>query len=130
MRPQTRSCAASARPSGPSARTLELALSAWVARRRQSALKPSPRACLDSALDGARAALEALADLDDDAFIEVEIKQPRATRAALPVGYLRQYLAAEFVPGREVLLFDSDKEVTAGIAACAMSAATCTSCST
>jgi hypothetical protein len=99
-----RSCAASARPSTSSARTPEPFLSAWDARRRPSAPRPPSRACLDSALDGARAALDALAGLDDDALVEVEIKQPRATRAALPVGYLRQYLAAQFVPGREVLL--------------------------
>ena len=71
----------------------------------------------DSALDGARAALDALAELDDDAFVELEINLPRVTQAVLPVGYLRQYLAAQFVPGREVLLFDSDEEVTAGVAA-------------
>jgi excisionase family DNA binding protein len=71
----------------------------------------------ESALDMERAALDALADLDDDTFVEVEITEPRATRAFLPVGYLRQYLAAQFVPGREVLMFDSDEEVTVGIAA-------------
>lgn len=71
----------------------------------------------ESALDVERAALAALADLDDATFVEVEIKEPRATRGFLPVGYLRQYLAAQFVPGREVLMFDSDEEVTAGVAA-------------
>jgi excisionase family DNA binding protein len=71
----------------------------------------------ESALDVERTALAALADLDDDTFIDVEITEPRATRAFLPVGYLRQYLAAQFVPGREVLMFDSDEEVTAGVAA-------------
>jgi len=71
----------------------------------------------ESALDLERVALAALADLDADTFVEVSIKEPRPTRAFLPVGYLRQYLAAQFVPGREVLMFDSDEEVTTGVAA-------------
>jgi excisionase family DNA binding protein len=69
------------------------------------------------ALGVAQTTLDALADLDDDAFVEVEIKEPRATRALFPVGYLRRYLAAQLVPGRQVLVFDSDEEVTSVVAA-------------
>lgn len=62
-------------------------------------------------------ALDALAKLDDDAFISVQIKQPRKAEAVLPVGLLRRYLAAQSVPGRRLLVFDSDEEVTSQVAA-------------
>ncbi|HKG38505.1 MAG TPA: helix-turn-helix domain-containing protein [Conexibacter sp.] len=65
----------------------------------------------------ARAALDVLADLDDDAFVEIKINKPHATPVILPVGYLRHYLAAQFVPGRQVLVFDSDEEVSSDVAA-------------
>lgn len=35
----------------------------------------------EAALEVERAALDALPDLDDDAFVEVEINEPHATRA-------------------------------------------------
>ncbi len=69
------------------------------------------------ALDAERDALDALAKLDDDAFIEVQIKRPRKTEALFPVGFLRRYLAAQSVPGRKLLLFDSDEEVSSQVAA-------------
>ncbi len=68
-------------------------------------------------LDVERQALEVLADLDDDAFVEVQIKEPRKTRAVFPVGFLRRYLAAQSVPGRQVLVFDSDEEISSEVAA-------------
>jgi hypothetical protein len=71
----------------------------------------------EETLGMARAALDALADLDDNTFVEIEIKEPHAAQAILPVGYLRHYLAAQFVPGRQVLVFDSDEEVTSEVAA-------------
>ena len=71
----------------------------------------------DDALDVERAALDALADLDDAAFVEVEIGQPRKARAVFPAGFLRRYLAAQSVPGRQVLVFDSDEEVSSEVAA-------------
>jgi excisionase family DNA binding protein len=58
-----------------------------------------------------------LAELNDDAFIEVQIKASRKTRALFPVGFLRRYLAAQSVPGRQVLVFDSDEEVSSEVAA-------------
>ena len=62
-------------------------------------------------------ALDVLADLEDDAFVEVQIKRPRKTAALFPVGFLRRYLAAQSVPGRQVLVFDSDEEVSSQVAA-------------
>jgi excisionase family DNA binding protein len=69
------------------------------------------------ALDMERDALSALDGVADDAFIEVEIKASRETRAVFPVGLLRRYLAAQSVPGRRVLLFDSDEEISSEVAA-------------
>ena len=39
------------------------------------------------------AALDVLARLGDDAFIEVQFKEPQKTPAVFPVGFLRRYLA-------------------------------------
>jgi excisionase family DNA binding protein len=69
------------------------------------------------ALDVERAALDVLAELGDDAFVEVQIREPRRTPAVFPVGFLRRYLAAQSVPGRQVLVFDSDEEVSSEVAA-------------
>ncbi len=69
------------------------------------------------ALDVELAALDVLADLGDDDFVEVQIKQPHKTRAVFPVGFLRRYLSAQSVPGRQVLVFDSDEEVSSEVAA-------------
>ncbi len=71
----------------------------------------------EEVLDMERDALSALDGVPDDAFIEVEIKAPRGTRAVFPVGFLRRYLAAQSVPGRRVLVFDSDEEVSSEVAA-------------
>jgi excisionase family DNA binding protein len=71
----------------------------------------------DEVLDVEREALDVLADLGDDAFIEVQIRASRNTRALIPVGLLRRYLAAQAVPGRQVLVFDSDEEVSSEVAA-------------
>jgi excisionase family DNA binding protein len=68
-------------------------------------------------LEVERDALDALAKLDDDAFVEVQIKRPRKTAALFPVGFLRRYLAAQSVPGRQILVFDSDEEVSSQVAA-------------
>lgn len=68
-------------------------------------------------LDIEREALDVLAELGDDAFIEVQIKAPHKTRALFPVGFLRRYLAAQSVPGRQVLVFDSDEEISSEVAA-------------
>lgn len=68
-------------------------------------------------LDVEQAALDVLADLGDDAFVEVQIRASRKTRAVFPVGFLRRYLAAQSVPGRQVLVFDSDEEVSSEVAA-------------
>jgi excisionase family DNA binding protein len=62
-------------------------------------------------------ALDALAKLDDYAFIEVQIKRPRKAEALFPVGFLRRYRAAQSVPGRQLLVFDSDEEVSSQVAA-------------
>lgn len=67
--------------------------------------------------DVEREALDVLADLEDDAFVEVQIKEPRKTAALFPVGFLRRYLEAQEVPGRHVLVFDSDEEVSSQVAA-------------
>jgi excisionase family DNA binding protein len=73
----------------------------------------APEDARDAELD----ALDALAKLDDDAFIEVQIKRPRKTEAVFPVGFLRRYLVAQSVPGRQLLVFDSDEEVSSQAAA-------------
>lgn len=62
-------------------------------------------------------ALEALSDLEDDAFVEIQIERPRKAFARVPAGYLRRYLSAQSVPGRQVLIFDSDEEVSSQVAA-------------
>ncbi len=64
-----------------------------------------------------RQALDVLAELEDDAFVEVQIKEPRKTAALFPVGFLRRYLKAQEVPGRQLLVFDSDEEVSSQVAA-------------
>lgn len=84
--------------------------------RNITAASAAPTAPED-ALDAERDALDALAKLDDDAFIEVQIKRPRKTEALFPVGFLRRYLAAQSVPGRQLLVFDSDEEISSQVAA-------------
>jgi excisionase family DNA binding protein len=48
---------------------------------------------------------------------QVQIKRPRKAEALFPVGFLRRYLAAQSVPGRQLLVFDSDEEVSSQVAA-------------
>jgi excisionase family DNA binding protein len=74
---------------------------------------PVPR----DALDVERRAREDLSALDDDAIVEVRIGAPTATKALFPVGLLRRYLEAQEVDGRELLVFDSDEEVSSEVAA-------------
>jgi excisionase family DNA binding protein len=69
------------------------------------------------ALDLERRARETLSALGDDAIVEVKIAAPAATRALFPVGLLRRYLEAQEVEGRELLVFDSDEEVSSEVAA-------------
>ena len=69
------------------------------------------------ALDLERRAREDLSDLDDDAIVEVRIDAPTETKALFPVGLLRRYLEAQEVDGRELLVFDSDEEVSSEVAA-------------
>jgi excisionase family DNA binding protein len=64
-----------------------------------------------------RRARKDLSDLDDDAIVEVRIDTPMATKALFPVGLLRRYLEAQEVDGRELLVFDSDEEVSSEVAA-------------
>jgi len=64
-----------------------------------------------------REALDGLANLGDDAFVEVQIRASRKMRALVPVGLLRRYFAAQTVPGRQMLVFDSDEEVSSEVAA-------------
>jgi excisionase family DNA binding protein len=71
----------------------------------------------DAGREVERQALDLLADLEDDAFVEVQIKRPGKTAALFPVGFLRRYLAAQEVPGRKLLVFDSDEEVSSQVAA-------------
>jgi excisionase family DNA binding protein len=79
-----------------------------------TALAPAPR----EALGVERSAREALSGLDDEAMIEVEIStKAAATKALVPVGLLRRYLEAQEVEGRELLVFDSDEEVSSEVAA-------------
>lgn len=77
----------------------------------------TPPTVPEDARDAELDALDALTKLDDDAFIEVQIKRPRKTEALFPVGFLRRYLAAQSVPGRQLLVFDSDEEVSSQVAA-------------
>jgi excisionase family DNA binding protein len=69
------------------------------------------------ALDMERRAREKLSILDDEAIVEVRIDAPTATKALFPVGLLRRYLEAQEVDGRELLVFDSDEEVSSEVAA-------------
>ena len=78
-----------------------------------TAVAPAPR----DALDMERRAREKLSVLDDEAIVEVRIDAPTATRALFPVGLLRRYLEAQEVDGRELLVFDSDEEVSSEVAA-------------
>jgi excisionase family DNA binding protein len=78
-----------------------------------TALAPAPR----EALGVERRAREALSGLEDGAMIEVQISTEAATKALVPVGLLRRYLEAQEVAGRELLVFDSDEEVSSEVAA-------------
>lgn len=71
----------------------------------------------EEAFDVEQAALDLLAEFGDDAFVEVEIRASRGASALFPVGLLRRYLAALSVPGRQLLIFDSDEEVSSEVAA-------------
>ncbi len=76
-------------------------------------LAPAPKDAL--ALE--RSAREILSDLQDDAMVEIRISAPAATKALIPVGLLRRYLEAQEIEGRELLVFDSDEEVSSEVAA-------------
>jgi excisionase family DNA binding protein len=78
-----------------------------------TALAPAPR----EALGVERRAREILSDLEDDAMIEVRISAKAATKALVPVGLLRRYLEAQEIDGRQLLVFDSDEEVSSEVAA-------------
>jgi excisionase family DNA binding protein len=78
-----------------------------------TALAPAPR----EALGVERRAREALSGLGDEAMVEVRISAKGAARALVPVGLLRRYLEAQEVEGRELLVFDSDEEVSSEVAA-------------
>ena len=80
-----------------------------------TALAQAPR----EALGVERRAREALAGLEDESMVEVRIsaKAKAATKALVPVGLLRRYLEAQEVDGRELLVFDSDEEVSSEVAA-------------
>ncbi len=47
----------------------------------------------------------------------MRISAKAATKALIPVGLLRRYLEAQEVDGRELLVFDSDEEVSSEVAA-------------
>lgn len=65
-----------------------------------------------------RRAREALSDMQDEAMVEVRISAAKkAAKALVPVGLLRRYLEAQEVDGRELLVFDSDEEVSSEVAA-------------
>jgi excisionase family DNA binding protein len=64
-----------------------------------------------------RRAREALSGLEDEAMVEVQISAKAATKALVPVGLLRRYLEAQEIDGRELLVFDSDEEVSSEVAA-------------
>jgi len=78
-----------------------------------TALAPAPR----EALGVERRAREALSGLEDEAMVEVQITAKAATKALIPVGLLRRYLEAQEIDGRELLVFDSDEEVSSEVAA-------------
>lgn len=78
-----------------------------------TALAPAPR----EALGVERRAREALSGLEDEAIVEVRISAKAGTKALLPVGLLRRYLEAQEVDGRELLVFDSDEEISSEVAA-------------
>ncbi len=50
-------------------------------------------------------------------IVEAQIDAPASTKALFPVGLLRCYLEAQEVDGRELLVFDSDEEVSSEVAA-------------
>lgn len=74
----------------------------------------------EDALELERTAHAALASFDDSDFLEVTLPtstaQERVT-ALVPVALLRRYLEAQGVPGRELMVFDSDEEVSSEVAA-------------
>jgi excisionase family DNA binding protein len=78
-----------------------------------TAIAPAPR----EALGVERRAREALSGLEDEAMVEVRISTKAKTKALVPVGLLRRYLEAQEVDGRELLVFDSDEEVSSEVAA-------------
>lgn len=78
-----------------------------------TALAQAPR----EALDMERRAREALSGLENEAMIEVQISTKAGAKALVPVGLLRRYLEAQEVDGRELLVFDSDEEVSSEVAA-------------
>jgi excisionase family DNA binding protein len=69
------------------------------------------------ALGVERSARQTLSELEDDAMVEVRISAPAAAKALVPVALLRRYLEAQEVEGRELLVFDSDEEVSSEVAA-------------
>ena len=78
-----------------------------------TALAPAPK----EALGVERRAHEALSGLKDEAMVEVRISTKAATKALVPVGLLRRYLEAQEIDGRQLLVFDSDEEVSSEVAA-------------
>jgi excisionase family DNA binding protein len=64
-----------------------------------------------------RSAREALSELEDDAMVEIRVSGPTTTKALVPAGLLRRYLEAQEIEGRELLVFDSDEEVSSEVAA-------------
>jgi excisionase family DNA binding protein len=78
-----------------------------------TALAPAPR----EALGVERRAHEALSGLEDETMVEVRISAKAATKALVPVGLLRRYLEAQEIDGRQLLVFDSDEEVSSEVAA-------------
>lgn len=81
------------------------------------------RAVPQDAIDLEREAQTALNGLSDGEFLEVTIPSRTSRRrgggvkALLPVALVRRYLQAQEVPGRELLIFDSDEEVSSEVAA-------------
>ncbi|HTR71968.1 MAG TPA: helix-turn-helix domain-containing protein [Solirubrobacteraceae bacterium] len=69
------------------------------------------------ALEVERRAREALSGLRDEMMVEVRISGKKAAKALVPVALLRRYLEAQEVDGRELLVFDSDEEVSSEVAA-------------
>jgi excisionase family DNA binding protein len=78
-----------------------------------TALAPAPK----EALGVERSARVALSELEDDAMVEIRVSAPTATKALVPAGLLRRYLEAQEIEGRELLVFDSDEEVSSEVAA-------------